>query len=150
MIYMFLFLHLYTCSISEVCHFSQTLASCFHVYVSNPSYSQIFCLPRRFPHHFLPVNRSHGPNQPQPRWSYFVRVRSNLKSYEPETASILEHCLIGCVLVDREIQFAYFSEFMSRAWKPGKRVTITKYLADRYLFQFHHKVDVARVLYEGL
>ena len=53
-------------------------------------------------------------------------------------------------MADREIQFAYFSERMSRAWKPGKRITITKYVADRYLFQFHHKVDVARVLDEGL
>jgi len=72
----------------------------------------------------------------------------NLAS-EPETAAILEHCLIGRVLADREIQFAYFSERMSRAWKPGKRVTITKSVADRYLFQFHHKVDAARVLDEG-
>ncbi|XP_039683024.1 uncharacterized protein [Medicago truncatula] len=68
---------------------------------------------------------------------------------EPETAADLDHCLIGGVLADREIQFAYFSERMSRAWKPGKRVTITKSVADRYLFQFHHKVDDARVLEEG-
>jgi len=68
---------------------------------------------------------------------------------EPETAAVLEHCLIVRVLADREIQFAYFSERMSRAWKPGKRVTITKSVADRYLFQFHHKVDAARVLDEG-
>jgi len=68
---------------------------------------------------------------------------------EPETAAVLEHCLIGRVLADREIQFAYFSERMSHAWKPGKRVTITKSVADRYLFQFHYKVDVARVLDEG-
>ena len=61
--------------------------------------------------------------------------------FEPETAAILEHCLIGRVLTDREIQFAYFSERMSRAWKPGKRVAITKSMSTRYLFQFHHKVD---------
>jgi hypothetical protein len=72
----------------------------------------------------------------------------NLES-EPENAAVLEHCLIGRVLADREIQFAYFSERMSRAWKPGKKVTITKSVADRYLFQFHHKVDAARVLDEG-
>jgi len=72
----------------------------------------------------------------------------NLAS-EPEIAAILEHCLIGRVLADREIQFAYFSERMSRAWKPGKWVTITKSVSDRYLFQFHHKVDAARVLDEG-
>jgi hypothetical protein len=73
----------------------------------------------------------------------------NLES-EPETAAVLEHCLIGRVLADREIQFAYFSERMSRAWKPGKRVTITKSVSDRYLFQFHHRVGAARVLEEGL
>jgi len=72
----------------------------------------------------------------------------NLES-EPATTAILEHCLIGRVLVDREIQFAYFIERMSRAWKLGKRVTITKSVSDRYLFQFHHKVDAARVLDEG-
>jgi len=72
----------------------------------------------------------------------------NLQS-EPETATILEHCLIGRVLADREIQFAYFSERMSRAWKPSKRVTITKSVSDRYLFQFHHKVDAARILGES-
>jgi hypothetical protein len=57
--------------------------------------------------------------------------------------------LIGRVLADREIQFAYFSERMSRAWKPVKRVTITKSVGDRFLFQFHHKVDASRVLDEG-
>jgi hypothetical protein len=52
-------------------------------------------------------------------------------------------------LADREIQIAYFSERMSRAWKPDKRVMITKSVDDRYLFQFHYKVDAARVLEEG-
>ena len=68
---------------------------------------------------------------------------------EPETAAVLEHCLIGRVLANREIQFGYFSEHMSRFWKPGKQVTITKSVADRYLFQLHQKYDAARVLEEG-
>ncbi|AES91031.2 DUF4283 domain protein [Medicago truncatula] len=38
---------------------------------------------------------------------------------------------------------------MLRAWKPDKHVTITKFVVDRYLFQFHHKVDAARILDEG-
>jgi len=38
----------------------------------------------------------------------------NLES-EPETVVVLERCLIGRVLADREIQFAYFSERISRA-----------------------------------
>jgi hypothetical protein len=58
--------------------------------------------------------------------------------------------LIGRMLAGCEIQFAYFSERMSRAWKPGKRVTITKSVVNCYLFQFHHKVDAACVLDEGL
>lgn len=65
------------------------------------------------------------------------------------SSAILEHCLIGRVLADREIQSAYFSERMLRAWKPDKHVTITKFVVDRYLFQFHHKVDAARILDEG-
>jgi len=72
----------------------------------------------------------------------------NLES-GPETAAVLEHCLIGRVLVDREIQFAYFSKRMSRAWNPGKQVTITKSVADCYLFQFYHKVDANRILDKG-
>lgn len=65
------------------------------------------------------------------------------------SSAILEHCLIGRVLADREIQSAYFSEHMLRAWKPDKHVTITKSVVDRYLFQFHHKVDAAHILDEG-
>ena len=72
----------------------------------------------------------------------------NLAS-EPETDVVLEHCLIGRVLADREIQFGYFSERMSSAWKSGKRDTITKSVVNRFLFQFHLKVDVPRELDEG-
>jgi len=53
----------------------------------------------------------------------------NLES-EPELVVVLDYCLIGRVLADREIQFAYFSKRMSRAWKPSKRVTITKSVSD--------------------
>jgi len=52
----------------------------------------------------------------------------------PEPTAILEHCLTGRVLADHEIQSAYFSERMSHTWKPVKRVTITKFVDDRYLF----------------
>jgi hypothetical protein len=68
---------------------------------------------------------------------------------ESETNTILDHCLVGRVLADREIQAAYFSERMARAWKPGKRVSIVKTDGDRFLFQFHHKMDAARVLDDG-
>jgi hypothetical protein len=67
----------------------------------------------------------------------------------PDASQILDHCLIGRVLADREIKFAYFSERMSKAWKPVKRVTILKAEGDRYLFQFHHKMDAAKVLDDG-
>ena len=64
----------------------------------------------------------------------------------PDTTPILKHCLIKCVLEDKEIKFAYFSEQMAKGWKPVKRVTILKVEADPYLFQFHQKMDVAKSL----
>jgi len=68
---------------------------------------------------------------------------------ESETSTILDQCLIGHVLDDREIQAAYFSERMARAWKPDKRVSIVKTDGDRFLFQFHHKMDAASILDDG-
>jgi len=32
----------------------------------------------------------------------------------PDTTPILKHCLIKCVLEDKEIKFAYFSEQMAK------------------------------------
>jgi len=72
----------------------------------------------------------------------------NLAS-EIASSPILEHCLIGRVLADRQIKFAYFAERMASTWKPVKRVTILQAEGERYLFQFHHKMDATKVLDDG-
>jgi hypothetical protein len=41
----------------------------------------------------------------------------NLES-DPSSVQILEHCLIGRVLTDKQIRFAYFKERLSHFWKP--------------------------------
>jgi hypothetical protein len=62
---------------------------------------------------------------------------------------ILEHCLIGRVLTDKQIRFAYFKERLSHVWKPGKKVSILQADEGRFLFQFNHKLDAAKVMDEG-
>jgi hypothetical protein len=62
---------------------------------------------------------------------------------------ILEHCLIGRVLTDKQIRFSYFKERLSHVWKPGKKVSILQSDEGRYLFQFNHKLDAAKVLDDG-
>lgn len=68
---------------------------------------------------------------------------------ESATSSILEHCLVGRLLADRQIKLAYFAERMATTWKPVKHVSILQSERDRYLLQFHHKMDVAKVMEEG-
>jgi 14-3-3 protein epsilon len=72
----------------------------------------------------------------------------NLAS-DPSSVQILEHCLIGRVLTDKQIRFSYFKERLSHFWKPGKKVTILQSDEGRYLFQFNHRLDAAKVLDEG-
>jgi hypothetical protein len=70
---------------------------------------------------------------------------------ETDSASIqiLEHCLIGRVLTDKQIRFAYFKERLGHFWKPGKKVSILQADNGRYLFQFNHRLDAAKVIDEG-
>jgi 14-3-3 protein epsilon len=68
---------------------------------------------------------------------------------DPSSIQILEHCLIGRVLTDKQIRFSYFKERLSHVWKPGKKVTILQSEEGRYLFQFNHRLDAAKVLDEG-
>jgi hypothetical protein len=68
---------------------------------------------------------------------------------DPTTIQILDHCLIGRVLTDKQIRLSYFKERMGNVWKPGKKVTILPTDAGRYLFQFNHRLDAAKVLDEG-
>jgi hypothetical protein len=66
-----------------------------------------------------------------------------------DATQILDHCLIGRVLTDKLIRFNYFKERMGHIWRPGKRVTITQAEPDFFLYQFHHRLDAAKVLEEG-
>jgi hypothetical protein len=68
---------------------------------------------------------------------------------DSSTIQILDHCLIGRVLTDKQIRFSYFKERLSHIWKPGKKVSITQSDEGRYLFQFNHRLDAAKVLDEG-
>jgi hypothetical protein len=62
---------------------------------------------------------------------------------------ILEHCLIGRILTDKQIRFGHLKDRLSHVWKPGKKVTILQAEDGRYLFQFNHRLDAAKVLEEG-
>jgi len=77
------------------------------------------------------------------------RLTLNLAT-NSEVSPSLYHCLIGWILADKQIKFAYFSERMASTWKLRKCVTIVKCEEDRYLFQFHHKMDAAKILDEEL
>jgi 14-3-3 protein epsilon len=72
----------------------------------------------------------------------------NLES-DSTNVQILEHCLIGRVLTDKQIRFSYLKERLSHVWKPGKKVSILQSDEGRYLFQFNHMLDAAKVLDEG-
>lgn len=63
--------------------------------------------------------------------------------------TILDHCLIGRVLTDKEIRFAYLSERLGKLWQSVKGVTILPAAEGRFLFQFNHKLDAANVLKDG-
>jgi hypothetical protein len=48
--------------------------------------------------------------------------------------TILDHCLIGRVLTDREVRFAYLKERLARLWHPVKGVTILLAPKGHFLF----------------
>jgi hypothetical protein len=62
---------------------------------------------------------------------------------------IMEHCLIGRLLSDKQIKIAYFRERMGYIWRPVKKVSIIQADDDRFLFQFRHRLDATKVLDEG-
>jgi 14-3-3 protein epsilon len=68
---------------------------------------------------------------------------------DPSTIQILDHCLVGRILTDKQIRFAYFKERLSHFWKPGKKVSILQADNGRFLFQFNHRLDAAKVLDDG-
>jgi hypothetical protein len=68
---------------------------------------------------------------------------------DPNAIQILDHCLIGRVLTDKQIRFAYFKERLGHFWKLGKKVSILQSDNGRFLFQFNHRLDAAKVVDEG-
>jgi hypothetical protein len=68
---------------------------------------------------------------------------------DPSTVQILDHFLIGRVLTDKQARFSYFKEQIGHFWKPGKKVSILQVDNGRFLFQFNHRLDAAKVLDEG-
>lgn len=68
----------------------------------------------------------------------------NLDVVTAET-QILDHRLIKRVLTDKHVRFNYFKERMAYIWRPVKKVTITLADTDRFLFQFNHCLDAAKV-----
>jgi hypothetical protein len=53
---------------------------------------------------------------------------------DPNSIQILDHCLIGRVLTDKQVRFAYFKERLGHFWKPGKKVSILQADNGRFLF----------------
>lgn len=56
-------------------------------------------------------------------------------------------CLVGRFLTDRVLDFPAIQYKMASLWRPGRGLFIKKIEANRFLFQFHHEVVIARVLY---
>lgn len=66
-----------------------------------------------------------------------------------DNIAILDHCLIGRVLTDKEVRVAYLRERLGRIWRLVKGVTIFPSKDDRFLFQFNHRLDAENVLNKG-
>lgn len=66
-----------------------------------------------------------------------------------DNIAILDHCLIGRVLTDKEVCVAYLRERLGRLWRLVKGVTILLRLDDKFLFQFNHRLDAENVLTKG-
>lgn len=60
-----------------------------------------------------------------------------------------DHCLLGRLLTDREINFSIMRSRLASLWRPGKGVNIKDISPNLFLFQFFHPVDLKRVLEGG-
>ncbi|MCH89220.1 hypothetical protein A2U01_0010114, partial [Trifolium medium] len=68
---------------------------------------------------------------------------------DADAIKILDHCLIGRVLIDKQIRFQALQDLLAYLWQPVKEVAIKPLDQGKYLFQFHHKLDVENVLDKG-
>jgi len=64
--------------------------------------------------------------------------------------SILDHCLIGWILTNKQIRFKYLLERLSHLWQPEKGVAIIHVDQGKYLFHFYHKIVLRRFSMEAL
>ena len=75
---------------------------------------------------------------------------------EPILESILKSfyvivlCLVGRFLMERYIHAQIMIERMSKVWRLGRGVLIMETNKGANIFQFHHKLDMQRVLKGGI
>ena len=65
-------------------------------------------------------------------------------------AELLELCLVGRFLTDKQINMSGMKHCLVGLWRPRRGVTIKEIAPQRVMFQFYHSVDVKRVLEGGL
>lgn len=59
---------------------------------------------------------------------------------------ILDHCLIGRVLSDKEVRLAYLKDWLRTTWRPMKGFNI---IPTTWLVQFNHKNDAENLMKDG-
>jgi len=64
----------------------------------------------------------------------------------PTNVQILEHCLIGQILIDKQIKDKYLHSRLGAMWKPGKGLVVIPVDDNKFQFQFAHPLDVENVL----
>nr|GLL37660.1 uncharacterized protein LOC112095587 [Ipomoea trifida] len=62
----------------------------------------------------------------------------------------LRFIVVGRVVTDRPVRFTLFRDVMASVWRPARGVSVKDIGEDRFLFQFYHEMDVARVTEDGL
>jgi hypothetical protein len=62
---------------------------------------------------------------------------------------ILEHCLIGRFMTDKQIKAKYLQSRLGTMWTPGKGLAVIPVEDNKFLFQFAHPLDVENVLKKG-
>lgn len=55
-------------------------------------------------------------------------------------------CLVGRFLTESTIDFQAMRHKMASLWRPGRGMYVKELERNRYIFQFYHKVDIARVI----
>lgn len=55
-------------------------------------------------------------------------------------------CLVGRFLTESPIDFQAMPHRMTALWRPGKGMYVKEVDRNRYVFQFYHEIDIARVI----